>query len=317
MAVVRVCRAREQPLGEQSCGRAEPEARLGLQRRIVVVAEGPFRWAAGADVRVSHAHFFRKLPFGGKAFCDETIDSDLEVALQNGFLFFSGARVCTSGFHVPHQSASSHGVDAVDSPGQEESAVAELEPQGNGLAEASLGCHEGHARRRVPLILDFVAEVAPEAVALLLADGLADERVLLDEFGERLVHDFVRALLPQGQRVLAREELSAMAVVKLGHDEMEETAVVRLSDLSLGGRHGGLGKAEQFFEEELVRATQELRERGGGGGGVRGESWDRNASALWTEHPVHRPEAVGGRERLDAIESEGADSLPALRNAES
>lgn len=119
----------------------------------------------------------------------------------------------------------------------------ERQRDGDGLAEDPLGGHETPASQ-LPLVLQQVAHVGADPLTLLTADGIADQRVLLEERFEDPVDDRVGGGEPGVQRLLAGAEPVAVgAEDRLGHG-VDQGPVRGLVDLAQGRGAGGLVEAE-------------------------------------------------------------------------
>jgi hypothetical protein len=165
-----------------------------------------------------------------------------------------------------------------NSPAQEEHAVRQRQGDGDGLAEDPLGRHEAPASQ-LPLVLQQVAHVGADSFALHVADGGADQRVLLEECLEDPVDDGVGGGEPGLQRLLAGAEAGAVG----GH-----------RDEAGAGQDAGVAGPDHLPPEGMGHslARDQHRPAGQGAGGgehgdrlrpvARGPENDRSGSHTWS-----------------------------------
>ena len=123
-------------------------------------------------------------------------------------------------------------------------------------AEGALDLHESPVAARFPVALKEIAEVLAQALALVRADRLADQGILLHERLEGAVHDRVEPRQPVGKRALAQTEPLAVPPVELLGHQVEQPAIRGLADLAQGGRPRRLLEPDDLLQQESVRTAE-------------------------------------------------------------
>src|SRR5262249_54287507 len=129
---------------------------------------------------------------------------------------------------------------------------------GSRLPERLLDRYEVRRIAGAPVVLDELLQVAPKAVALLLAHGAARQRIRLEEFFENAVDGFVRNNNPVGEPASAPAEGRPIARVEFRRDIVEQAPVGRLADLAQRRKRGRIAESKALPEQECMRAAEQL-----------------------------------------------------------